>query len=220
LIIESIRIHGLDLYYLPRTIVSESEVFREQQVTQYTSNYGIEMYVKNVLNFKGDGKFLSRFDLEIRDEMTFTVSQRIFKQEVSNRTGPARPQEGDLLWFPFNRKLFQIKFVDHEAVFYQMGALQTYDITCELFEYSNEIFACGIEEIDSRYNVLSTDMYEYALLTTDGDLLADTDGNILVPSNYNINNIDDNSQQDVFNNIKNDIVDFSEDNPFSENKFK
>jgi hypothetical protein len=220
LIIESIRIYGVDTYYIPRTIISRDPILREQKIAEFNSSYSVELYIKDFMNFKGDGKFLSRYDLEIRDEITFTLARRVFTQDIGNKTNLDRPREGDLIWFPFNRKAFQISYVAQESIFYQFGALQVYDITCELFEYSNEKFNCGIEEIDNRYNVLSTNMQEFTLTDTEEDILADTDGVALVPTSYNIDNIDNNSQKEDFADVATDIVDFSEDNPFSENKFK
>ena len=152
LIIESIKIFGLDVYYLPRTVVNTDTIFREDDISKYEDAVLLEMYVKNVDGFAGEGDFLSKFGLEIRDEITLTVAKRIYEDEVYYRgfggtTG--RPEEGDLIYFPFNQKLFQIKFVEHEAVFYQMGSLQTYDLVCELFEYSDETIDTDITVIDN-----------------------------------------------------------------------
>ena len=80
--------------------------------------------------------FLSKFGLEIRDEITFTLARRIFEQEVTLNETKNNPYVGDLIYFPLNNKIFEIKFVEHESIFYQMGALQVYDIRCDLFEYS------------------------------------------------------------------------------------
>ena len=215
LVIESIKVYGIDTYYLPRTILNRNEVYREQDSASYNASYQVEMYLKNFDKWGGDGKFLSKFGLEIRDEVIFTVAFRAFSNEVTQLNGQTRPNEGDLIWFPLNQKVFQIKFVDHEAIFYQMGSLQMYDLTCELFEYSNETFNTGIAEIDDKYITYSTDMSDYSLMTEDGYELTDTDGNVLV-QNYNLDDLDGQSQIDVFNNEVADFVDFSEGNPFSE----
>jgi hypothetical protein len=215
LVIESIKVYGLDLFYLPRTILHKNEIFREQDSASFNSSYGIEMYIKNIDNFGGDGKFLSKFGLEIRDEIVFTVAFRTFNNEITQINGQTRPNEGDLIWLPLNQKVFQIKFVDHEAIFYQLGSLQMYDLTCELFEYSNETFNTGISDIDDKYASYSTDMSDYSLMTQDGFELTDSYGNVIV-QNYNLDSIDDQSQIDIFTDEAADFVDFSEGNPFSE----
>ena len=215
LVIESIKMYGIDMYYLPRTILHRNEVFREQDSASFNASYQVEMYLKSFDKWGGDGKFLSKFGLEIRDEVIFTVAFRTFNNEVTTLNGQSRPNEGDLIWLPLNKKVFQIKFVDHEAIFYQMGSLQMYDLTCELFEYSNETFNTGIADIDNKYIAYSSDMSDYSLMTEDGFELTDSYGNVIV-QNYSIDSIDDQSQIDVFSNEVADFVDFSEGNPFSE----
>jgi hypothetical protein len=148
LITESIKIYGLDMFYIPRTTVSQDNIFNEDPNRRYDTAIPIEMYVKNVDGFGGEGDFLSKFNIQIRDQITFTISRRIFDQELGINQGLIRAREGDLIYLPLNRKLFEIKFVEHEAIFYQLGSLQTYDLKCELFEYSNEKFTTGIADID------------------------------------------------------------------------
>jgi hypothetical protein len=149
LIIESIRIYGFDIWYIPRTIVAKDELLNEDDLSTFNSAYMIETYIKNVDGFGGDGDFLSKFGLQINDTMTLTIAMRKFMEDVALFDGEVRPNEGDLIYFPLNRKIFEVKFVEHEAIFYQMGKLQTYDLRCELFEYSQERFNTGIEEIDT-----------------------------------------------------------------------
>ena len=141
LIIESIKIYGIDVYYLPLTIESKDLIFREETQADFNSAFPIEMYIKNTDRFEGEGDFLSKFGLEIRDKTTFTVAIERIKH-MRSTTGQSvvsgfRPKEGDLIWFPLPKKLFKISFVEHEAIFYQLGKLQTYDLTCELLEYNN-----------------------------------------------------------------------------------
>ena len=151
LIIESIKIYGHDLYYLPRTRVAFDEIYKEDTLSEFNSAHFVDMYIKNVDGFDGDGDFISKFGLEIRDRVTFTIARRTFNDEVGSVVEINRPREGDLIYFPLNRKVFEIKFVEHEAIFYQLGSLQTYDIQCELFEFSSEKFATGIQDIDLLY---------------------------------------------------------------------
>jgi len=97
LIIESIRVYGIDLYYCPRTVNNKDEVFNEDTVSSYENAYLIEMYVKNVEGFEGEGDFLSKFNIQIRDEITFTVAQRVFNDDIGAEEITSRPQEGDLI---------------------------------------------------------------------------------------------------------------------------
>jgi len=159
LVVESIKIHGIELYYLPKRLVNRDTIFREEELATYNTAHPIEMYIKNVDGMEGEGDFMSKFGLEIRDRITFTVSRRSFAQEVLiNEAELVRPREGDLIWFPLTRKIYKIMFVEHEAIFYQLGSLQTWDITCELFEYNNETFDTGIPDIDQVYAELDVDI--------------------------------------------------------------
>lgn len=170
LIVESIRIYGIDLWYIPRNVDHTKEhlndMLNDVEGAAFTESYMVEMYVKNVDSFAGDGTFMSKFGLQIRDQVTFTCAMKTFDLEVSQQSahnhnyddGEAvfshtiwRPREGDLIFMPLNKKLFEIRFVEHEAIFYQLGALNVYDIQCELFEYSGEFFDTGIPEVDIFY---------------------------------------------------------------------
>ena len=197
LVIESIKIYGHEVWYCSRTIVSEEEVFAEDELASFRNAYSIEMYIKNVEGFEGEGDFLSKFGLQIRDRITFTVSRRSFTEEV---TGLVRPREGDMIFFPLNSKGYVIRFVEHEAIFYQMGSLQTFDIVCELFEYNQETFATGVDIIDDTYNDLSFAMANNTQQVTQ----------------FNISTIDKQAQNELFETKGDDILDFTEINPFSE----
>jgi hypothetical protein len=216
LIIESIRIHGVDTYYVPRTIVSRDNTFREQSVTEYGEGISIEMYIKNVDGFEGDGEFLSKFGVEVRDQITFSVAMRVFDTEIGSNLRRDRPLENDLIWFPFNQHLYQIKFVNKKPIFYQMGALQMYDVVCELFEYSNEVFNTGINIIDDTYNALLTTTDPYIITGENGVRITDENGYDILDEDYNIGTLDTASQNDYFESEGIDFLDFSERDPFSE----
>lgn len=146
LIIEAIKIYGFDTYYMPRQLDDYDQVFREATASSYNQAFVVECYLKTNMGFEGDGKFMSDvLGHEIRDSMVITMSQKVFKQI----TGMERAREGDLMYFPLDKKVYEIKFVDHQSVFYQAGRLMTYDLTVELLEYSGEQFNTGIAEIDS-----------------------------------------------------------------------
>lgn len=222
LVIESIKIYGHDVWYMPRTLVNKDVLYGESSIQEFNSAYMVEMYVKNVEGFQGQGDFLSKFNLEIRDEMTLTIARRIFEQEVGALETLTRPREGDLIYFPLNRKTFQIKFVEHEPVFYQMGALQMYDLKCELFEYSDEIFNTGIKEIDAVYASYSTSFDVAGIIlnesvVSDQTYLTDEDGFLIIQEFYNLSDQDINAENDYIQTQSDLILDFSEQDPFSEN---
>lgn len=146
LIIESIKAYGFDTHYLVRQLDDFDEIFRESTSSTFNTAYTMEVYLKDNLKFEGDGKFMSQqLGLEIRDQTVFTVSQQIFK----NISGMVRPREGDLVYLPLDQKVYQIKFVQHQDIFYQLGKLMVWDLECELLEYNGERFNTGIPEIDA-----------------------------------------------------------------------
>ena len=149
LTIESIKTFGIDVYYLPRTLNDEDKLMGEDNTASYNSAHTIEMYIKTVEGFEGQGDFISKFGLQINDQITFTVAKRRFRELGMTSDGRANlPHEGDLIFFPTTSALFQILFVEDEAIFYQTGQLQSYDMLCEMFTYSDQSFNTGIETID------------------------------------------------------------------------
>ena len=151
LVIESIRIHGVDCWYLTRTTGAKDELLNEDDLPIYQDAHMLEMYIRSVDGFEGEGDFLSKFGLQIRDSMTLSVAIRSYEQEVGIHTENIRPNEGDVIYFPLNEKFFQVVHVEHESIFYQMGQLQMYDLRCELFEHSGERFETGEEFIDTHF---------------------------------------------------------------------
>lgn len=265
LAIESIKMYGYECKYLPRTLIRNDPMFGEDTLSKFDDAIGIEMYIKNVEGFEGEGDFLSKFNLEIRDTITLTVARKRFDQarseklttengynytlESGDNNAPSRqflsqayegfnivlesgtadgysittnrPQEGDLIYFPLVKKLFEITFVEHEALFYQTGRLQTYDLTCELFEYSSERLDTGDSDIDSIEDRYSLDILQYEFLLEDGTkLLNETGGSLLQEYRVEDNAVTANneyfqSNDPIFTPV-NDIIDFSESNPFGE----
>jgi hypothetical protein len=224
LIIESIKIYGIDVMYMPRTMVKEDTLFGEDILSKFENAYAIEMYIKSVDGFQGEGDFLSKFGLEIQDELVLTVAQRRFGEEinkldttpVNELEGIGRPSEGDLIYFPLNGKIFEVKFVEHESIFYQMGSLQTYDLSLSLFTYNNEILDTGITVIDNVEEKYSTDRGIYELLSEAGEVLVFEDGSSIVREDYDISQIDSQANNEYFTATSIDFLDFSESNPFSE----
>jgi len=221
LIIESIRIYGVDCYYMPRTLVAEDLVFGEDTLSKFDHAYLIEMYIKSVDGFEGEGDFLSKFNVEIRDEMVLTVSRRRFGEEIVTEDTTediGRPAEGDLIYFPLNNKVFEVKFVEHESVFYQMGSLQTYDLRCELFEYSHERIDTGIAAIDAIEDAYSGDYLQELLLEDGSALITENDDLITVEQSTasKPEDTDKGAANEQFKSSVIDFIDFSEMNPFSE----
>jgi len=149
IVIESIKSYGIDVHYMPRTEVNTDSIFGEDRISKFEDARMVEVYIKSIDGFEGDGTFVSNFGLEVRDQITFTIARRRF-QELNFETGnrDKEPLEGDLIFFPLSDSLFEIKHVQDTNVFYQMGGLQTFDLVCELFEYADEAIDTGIEELD------------------------------------------------------------------------
>ena len=162
LTIESIKIHGVDMVYIPRTLVNEDTLFGEDTLSKFTEGNVIEMYVDSVDGFEGEGDFISKFGLQIKDSVSLVVSRKRFESVLGHVT--TRPKEGDLIYFPLSKGLFEIKFVEHENPFYQLGKLYTYKLSCELFTYSQEEIDTGFSDVDS----LEDDRKEFSLKLTLG----------------------------------------------------
>ena len=218
LVLESIKIYGHDMYYCPRTLVAKDDIYGEDTISEYKTAYYVDLYIKNVDSYEGDGNFLSKFNLEIRDQMTLTVSVRNFMNEIGNLEMIDRPQEGDLIYIPMLDRLLVVKYVNKNPVFYQMGAIQMYDLVCEMFEYSSERFSTGIDAIDSIETNLSLDASEYAILTQDGFIITSQDGYQIVRGGYDFETqardpFEDNTE---FETEGDTILDWSQIDPFSE----
>ena len=152
LIVETIEIYGQDIYYVPRTIVNKDTVFGEDSDTKFESAKAIRAYVNNVEGWEGQGELLSKFGVRIEDKTTFIFSRDKFKEHVDDSTVlnvEGRPNEGDLIWFPVTKHLFQIMFVEAEKPFYQLGKGYVWECQCELFEYSDEEIDTGIADLDA-----------------------------------------------------------------------
>jgi hypothetical protein len=158
LVIEAMKIYGMDVFYLPRTSRDEVDfLFGEDTLKQYTAAYPIEMYLENVSGMDGDGDFISKFGLEIRDEVSFLVSRLRFRYAVG-AANLIRPREGDLIYVPLVNGFFEITFVEHEndqAMFYTLGRgrggnVYVYALKMKKFVFSEEVISTGIDEVDSQ----------------------------------------------------------------------
>lgn len=152
IIIESLKIYGNEVFYIPRSLVSKDDVLGEDRLSQFKTAFPIEMYFENVDSFGGQGAFIQKFGLMIEQSATLVVARRRWNQFVGRygvTTVPNRPNEGDLIYFPLTGGLFEIKFVQHQDPFYQLGKLYVYKLQVELFQYSSERIDTGIAQIDN-----------------------------------------------------------------------
>jgi hypothetical protein len=216
LIIEAIKIYGEDMYYIPRKLNKYDAVYGADDQSSYELAYPIEIYIKSVDGFSGDGNFMSKFGLEIRDQVVFSVAQRIFNNEIGSLNGQLRPNEGDLIFFPLNKKCFQIKYVNKFEMFYQLGALQTWEMTCELFEYSGELMNTGIPEIDILQKKFSTNILDWAVNYEGGYAILTEDGDYIVQEGSTINDLIASADNDEIQMESDMFVDFTARDPFSE----
>ena len=146
IIIESLKIYGQDVYYLPRDIVNEDTILGEDVQSSYNSSHKVEMYIENTDGFDGEGDLFTKFGVEIRDEATFVVSKTRWKEMVlryDNEMTGERPREGDVIYLELSKSFFKITHVEHESPFYQLSNLPTFKLRCEKFEYADENFDTG-----------------------------------------------------------------------------
>jgi len=222
LIIESLKIYGHDVYYMPRTLVDRDTIFDEDTLSEFTQSYPLEMYMENVGGFEGEGDLFSRFGLETRDQASFILSRRRWNELVDTSGGAfindgTRPVEGDLLFFPKTRSLFEIKYVEFQNPFYQVGKLYTFRLTCELFEYSSEEIETGLLEIDQIQDDNSLDQKLFEMLKEDGGRLLLESGGSIIKEDFAIKPAVAGDNTDfVDTETASDILDFSEVNPFGE----
>jgi len=155
LVDEQIKLFGTDLYYLPRVILQENAL-SDVIYSKFEKQFQIEMLLQNVEGFGNDAEFINKFGLKITDEVTFVVSRRRWELEGQRFGLAIRPLEGDLLYFPLTKQLYEIKFVRNETAFYQLGQIYFYQIIAEIYEFGNEDISVGIDDIDEMDASLSS----------------------------------------------------------------
>ena len=252
LIIEQLSIYGQEVFYIPRTLVKEDELFGEDTLSKFDDSYLIEMYFENVDGFEGEADIMSKFGLQIDDQGTFVVSRRRFEQLVSHDSNlivKTRPNEGDLIYFSKLSKLFDISFVEDEDPFFQIHNVPAFKLKVKTFEYSSEILDTGITEIDAIETDNSMDMLAFQFTMeqsgtfNQGIQLEDGTGNIeqedstdniigenetggvglllengdyIIQEAFVVDTIDENAMNDFFEREDDNIIDFSESNPFGD----
>lgn len=214
--VESIQQYGINVYYVPRVIGNLDQLYTADDQSSYEDAYLVDVYPKNITEFGGSGNLMSKFGLDIHDQLVFQIASKTFRTEVGEHANLVRPREGDLIYFPLNQKVFQIKYVDKFDVFFQGGQLPAYDLTCELFEYSNEVFNTGIEGIDRIQETQSTNILDYGLDVGDETFLTDESGRILTIETYDLADIINTGVNDEIEHEANTFIDWNETDPFSE----
>lgn len=160
LINEQLRIYGVEVIYIPRKFVRKETILKEISASKFDDNYAIEAYVDNFDGYTGSGDILTKFGMSLKDEINLVISKERFEDFIAPLNGSSsyidenelivRPKEGDLIYFPLGQRLFEVKFVEHEKPFYQLGKLYVYELKCELFEYEDEVIETTIDEIDTQ----------------------------------------------------------------------
>ena len=234
LIIEGLKIYGHDVYYLPRTLVNQDLILGEDSLSKFDDSYLIEMYVETTEGLAGEQELINKFGLEIREETTFMLSKRRWMDAVDSyhtMIKEGRPNEGDIIYYPLLNKFFEISFVEDQEPFFQLGNLPVYKLRARTWEYSSERLDTGVTDIDSAEDQYSLDLLAHQFMLEDGSgalqLENDSvsgDKNYFINEEYNIqtqstyaDNLDLDSQAG-FNtaDTSDDILDFTERNPFGE----
>jgi len=212
---EAISIYGEDMYYIPRVLINYDSVYGADDQSVYNQAIAVPIYIENTTGFTGDGSFMAKFGIEVRDRTTFSISRTVFEENVKFKNGQLRPNESDLIYFPLNKKCFQIKYVEKFETFYPLGALYLWRMQCELFEYSNETINTGIAEIDSL-RVYSTVVSDFAIKNQDNAFILTEDGDFICIEDSDISSkiADDDSEE--IEKESSDIIDFSITDPFSD----
>jgi len=163
LVVESLRFYGHDVLYLPREIIEEDTIFTEDVQSRFGDAYSVEMYLENTEGFEGEGDLVSKFGVQIQEEATFVLSLRTWERFVSldsNLATGLRPNEGDIVYFPLTGSMFEIRFVEDQDPFFQLGKMFVFKLRCSLFEYSGEDFDTGTDadliEQDVAYTITMT----------------------------------------------------------------
>ena len=171
LVNEQLRMYGIECHYIPRKLVTSSTIMKEVTESRFDQAFPLETYLMNTDGYAGQGDILTKFGVRVTDEATFVISKERFEEAVApfleqddEYTLSNRPKEGDLIFFPLGKRMFEIKFVEHERPFYQLQKNYVYQLQCELFEYEDEVIDTNVNSIDK---VVQTDGYIARLILSD-----------------------------------------------------
>ena len=237
IIIEGLKIYGQDIYYLPRSLVNRDIILGEDMLSRFRTAHMIEMYMETTEGFAGEQEIINKFGLEIREDTTFMVSKRRFDEAVDSKTAlikEGRPNEGDILYMPLMNSFFEIKFVQDQEPFFQLSNLPVYKLVCTRWEYSSERLDTGVTDIDSAEDQYSLDQlaHQVSLEAETGSIILENDAadgevNYMLLETYNIqtqstyaDNLDLDTEAGFdTSSTADDILDFTERNPFGEVDF-
>jgi hypothetical protein len=215
LIVESIEVYGDEIVYVPRTLNSYDEVYGEDDTSVYERAFTTVAYLRSFDGPVPGGNVMSKFGIELREQLTFTIARRTFAEDVGRHVSATRPNEGDVVYFPLSKRCYQVKFVDNLELYYPLGKLYSWKLECELFEYSSERFDTGIREIDAIQDKYTAVSSFASLLDEDGVPLVTEDLDYLVMEG---GTIDDTLSIDASDEIQvesDTFIDFTEEDPFS-----
>ena len=157
LINEQLKMYGVDIFYLPRKYLTTNSVIREVVQSKFDVAYPLEAYVDNYDEYSGGGNLLSKFGIQSQDEVRLIISRERFENYITpliqNQDDiklSTRPKSGDLIWFPLDDRVYEIKDIEYAKPYYQLQDLYVYELYCELFRYEDEVIATGIDEIDDN----------------------------------------------------------------------
>lgn len=219
LIIESIRMFGREFYYIPRTLVAVDDVMGEDRLSEFKNSYQLEGYLDEIDQYSGGGAFMSKFGYMLEEQGTITIARRRWQQLVGRHGQtilPNRPVEGDLIWFPLTDSLFEIKFVEHQNTFYQVGKLYTYKLKVELFQFASERFDTGIPEVDNYAMEASFDLLQQDLISEEDFAILSEDGSEINQDSLQPKKEQTFDQTDVINKDADKIITDFEKNNFAD----
>ena len=212
-----IQRYGVDVFYLPRSHVNIDRVFLEDSLSQFVKAVSIEVYIKNFQGWQGEGDLMQKFGISMADQITFSMMRRRWYQEFTlYQQSLIRPLEGDFIYLPLTKALFEVKFVEHESNFYQTGQLSFYDIKCERANYSSERINTGIQEIDNLETKFSNSADDYFMQDENQETLIAGDGSSFVQGQYDLDKVDTTQQNSLFSAEGQNFIDFSKNNPLGE----
>jgi hypothetical protein len=212
------------MYYIPRQLYAKDTILGEDPLSRFEHAFPLEMYIEDVDGFQGQGVFLQKFGIQVEKTATFVVARKRWEQLVGKYNVsiiPNRPSEGDLIYFPMTRGLFEIKFVENQDPFYELGNLYVYKLRVELFQYSSERIQTGEAEIDAIEEVYSLNSLNYKIINEDGvtAILQESSGterSYFLDETLNIDDIEPFANNADLVEDTNDDIDFADINPFGE----
>jgi len=237
LIIEGLKIYGQDIYYLPRSLVNQDIILGEDTLSRFRTAHVVEMYMETTEGFAGEQEIINKFGLEIREDTTFMISKRRWQDQVDSAHTmivEGRPNEGDIIYMPLMNSFFEIQFVEDQEPFFQLGNLPVYKLRCTRWEYSSERLDTGVTDIDSAEDQYTLDQLQHqvSLENEVGSIVLENDSvtgdvNYMLLETYAIqtqspyaDNLDLDTEAGFDTaSTADDILDFTERNPFGDVDF-